>query len=477
MKRSRSSPFPILLSLAIVAAVPSGSALAEDGDPAARLLRLATSDPHGYDKLAYLTDRIGPRLSGSAGYDAAVRWAVEEFRRDGVDRVWTEKVLVPRWVRGTESASIVSPVVAPMATVALGMSPPTPPEGVTGEVVEVKSLEELEALGDKVRGKIVLFNRPVLPNGGAENGYGPAAALRHDGGTAAAKLGAIGALIRSLGTAAFRLPHTGMTEHQDGVAAVPYAAISQEDADHVHRLLAAGETVKVRMTLGCRFEPDVEQANVAAELRGREKPEEVVVIGCHLDSWDVGTGATDDGAGCAIVMEAMRLVKATGLRPRRTLRAVLFANEENGLRGGKAYAAAHEDELRLHVAAIEADSGGGRPKGFGVTAGEGGVDAVRKIAAPLAAIGAAEIKPGGGGADISPLRAARVPVLGLRQDTTHYFDYHHSAADTLDKVDPRALAECAGAFAVVAFGLADADFTLPRPAPPEEPVPQPRTSR
>ena len=462
-----------LASRAVVAAalVAAGAARAQEGSPATLILGRALSEPRAYEKVAHLADRIGPRLSGSAGYDAAVRWAVEEFRRDGLERVWTEKVTVPRWVRGEERVRIVAPVDASLTAVALGMSVPTPEGGIEAEVVEVDGFEALSAVGEKARGKIVLFNRPFLRDAGPEWGYGAASALRHRGGVEAARLGAVGALIRSIGTARYRLAHTGMTGREDGVPGIPYAAVSQEDADHLHRLLAAGETVRVRMTLGCRTEPDVEQANVLAEIRGQERPEEVVVIGRHLDSWDLGTGAVDDGAGCAIVMESLRIVRSLGLAPRRTLRAVLFANEENGLRGGKAYAEAHAAELGLHAAAIEADSGAGRATGFGVTAGEGGEEIARRIARPLSGIGAAEISKGGGGADISPMRPAGVPMLLLRQETERYFDYHHSAADTLDKVDARDLALATAAMAVMAYGLADSEEALPRLEPQAPPSP------
>jgi hypothetical protein len=450
---------------------------AGDVDAAARILAAAGSEGHAWAKLAWLTDRIGHRLSGSPGYEAAARWTAAEMTRDGADRVWTEKVVVPHWTRGIESGAIVAPVAVPMAVTALGLSDPTPKGGVTADVIEVSSFDDLKAAGEKVKGKIVLYNRPVLPNGGEEHGYGAAAALRHRGAVEAAKLGAVGALIRSLGTAAFRLPHTGMTDYEKGVPRLPFAAISQEDADHIHRLLAAGETVRVRYTLGCKNLPDVESENVLAEIRGSERPDEIVLIGGHLDSWDLGPGATDDAAGCAVVMETLRVLEVLGLRPRRTVRAVLFASEENGLHGGRAYAEAHRDELARHVVAIEADSGGARPTGFGVTAGPGGAEIVRRLAAPLAGIGAAEIVEGGGGADISAMSAARVPMMGLRQDTTHYFDYHHSAADTLDKVDPRDLASSAAALAVMTYGLADAPDPLPRPEPSEGPAAPPKTAR
>jgi Zn-dependent M28 family amino/carboxypeptidase len=290
--------------------------------------------------------------------------------------------------------------------------------------------------------------------------------LRYSGAVAAAKAGAVGMLIRSLATADFRLPHTGAMAYQDGVPRVPAAAIAPEDADLIHRFLAAGSSVTVTFTMSCKTLPDAESANVIGEIRGSASPDEIVVIGGHLDSWDVGTGAQDDGAGCAISMEALRLIRSLGLKPKRTIRAVLFTNEENGLRGGKGYADAHAAELDKHVAAIESDSGGARPLGFGVSAGEGAAPIVRKLAAPLAPFASDDVVEGGGGADIAPMaERAGVPQLGLRQDGTHYFDVHHTMADTLDKVDAHDLAMNATAMAVMAWQLANLDPPLPRSVP------------
>jgi hypothetical protein len=433
-------------------------------DSADRVLEAAlAAERASYDRLAWLTDRIGPRLSGSAGLENAVRWATARMEADGLDRVWTEEVMVPRWVRGRESGAIVAPVERPLAIVALGGSVGTPEGGVTAEVIEVASFEELRDAGERVRGKVVLYNRPILPES-REHGYGSAVGLRSRGAREAAKQGAVATLLRSLGTADFRLPHTGaMGYGEDNVPRIPAAAVAAEDAELIHRLLASGDPVRVRLDLGCETLPDVPSANVLADLRGRERPEEIVLIGAHLDSWDVGTGAIDDGAGVVIVMETMRLLRALDLRPRRTIRAVLFTNEENGLRGGIDYARRHAAES--HVAAVETDSGGAAPRGFGVTAGPGGLERVAAVAARLSAIGAEEVTAGGGGADIGPLRRAGVPVLGLRQDTTHYFDYHHTNADTLDKVKPADLARNVAAMALLAWSLAEMPEPLPRPEP------------
>lgn len=436
-------------------------------DPVLGIIDAGLRSDGAYRKLAWLCDRIGPRLSGSENLDKAVTWCSREMKRDGLDNVHSEIVMVPHWVRGEASGRIVNPTPHPLAILALGMSEGTDPQGITAEVVEVTSFDELKTIGDRAKGRIVLFNKRIYANGGEDRGYGSAVALRYSGAAAAAKVGAIGMMIRSLATADLRLPHTGAMAYEDGVPHIPAAAIAPEDAELIHRLLAAGETVKVTFTLSCETLPDAESANVIGEIRGSQAPDEIVVIGGHLDSWDVGTGAQDDGAGCAISMEALRLIRSLGLKPRRTIRAVLFTNEENGLRGGKAYAEAHAAELGKHVAAIESDSGGARPLGFGVSAGPGGTDIVRKLAAPFARFAADEVQEGGGGADISPMAAAGVPQLGLRQDSTHYFDIHHTMADTLDKVDAHDLAMNATAMAAMAWQLANVDPPLPRTVPPK----------
>jgi hypothetical protein len=385
-------------------------------DPTGRIVGAALTDSKAYETLAHLTDRIGPRLSGSAGLVKAVEWTASELRRWGLDRVRTEAVAVPHWVRGVESGAIVSPVEHPLAITALGMSVGTPPAGITGEVFEVKSFEEVWNAGAAIKGKIVLYNKPIRAGFSEPDGYGSVSKLRHKGAVVAARQGAIGMLIRSLGTASFRLPHTGAMEYKEGVPKIPAAAISAEDADLLHRLLASGDPVRVRLTLRCKTLPDAKSANVLAELPGEERADETVVIAAHLDSWDLATGAIDDGAGVAIVMDTMRVLHDLGLRPRRTIRAVLYTNEENGLAGGKAYAKVHEAELPKHVAAIETDSGAGTPIGFGVTAGAGAIEVVRGIAARLESIGAGDVTDSGGGADIGPMATERVPRLSLRQD-------------------------------------------------------------
>ncbi len=395
-----------------------------------------------------------------------MEWTRKQLAADGLHAVHLEPVMVPHWVRGEESAEILSPASQRLVATALGGSIGTPASGLTAEVVEVSSFDELRALGDLVKGKIVLYNKVMTRNGESSGtGYGSVAPLRHGGAIEAAKLGAVGALIRSLGTANYRLPHTGAMAYDPNVPKIRFAALAGVDADLIHRLLSSGDPVTVRFRLGCETLPEVPSANVVADLAGREKPEEIVLIGAHLDSWDLGTGAIDDGAGCAMVMEAMRLLHALEMKPRRTIRAVLFMNEENGLAGGRGYAEAHAAELPKHVAAIESDSGAARPVGFGVSGGPGAEERVREIASLLKSIGADDVKSGGGGADISPMRRAGVPLMSLRQEGTYYFDYHHTAADTLDKVDPSDLSKNAAALAVMAYVLADMPETLARPEP------------
>jgi len=444
---------------------------------AQRLLGGALTDGVAFARLAELTDTIGPRLSGSPGAEAAVRWAQQKFQQDGLS-VRLEPVKVPHWVRGEERGEVLPAagiVGHPLALTALGGSVGTPAGGVTGEVVEARSIAEIAALGDKARGKIVFLNHTM----GTKGGYGDFVGLRTRGPSEAGKLGAAAVVLRSLATASLRSPHTGMLIYDPAAPRIPAAAVSVEDAELIHRLLQRG-TVRIRLGLGCRWLRDADSANVVADVRGRELPEEVVLLGAHLDSWDLATGATDDGAGVAIVMEAGRLLMKNP--PRRTVRIVLFMNEENGLAGGKGYAAAHEAELARHVAALEADSGAGQPVGITLHAGQGGAALLKPWLGPLDSLGLGDPAEGeAGGADIGPMAPAAVPFVAVQQETSHYFDTHHSAADTLDKVQPEPLNKTAAAIAVVAYALAEMPQPLPRPAaqplrnrqepPPAKPAP------
>jgi hypothetical protein len=429
-------------------------------DVAARILAAAKTDSRAYEKLTYLCDRIGNRLSGSAALDKAVRWAVDTMKADGLD-ARLEPVTVPAWVRGREGATMVAPRERALHMLGLGNSVGTPAGGVTADVVCARTFDDLAALGDRVQGKIVLFTArmPAFdPKKGS--GYGETVAYRVNGPSAAAAAGAVGMLLRSVTTRSLQSPHTGMLRYDPKAPKIPAAALSLEDADFLERLCASGETVKVNLSMEARFAPDAESANVVGELRGSEKPDEVVVVGGHLDSWDVGQGAQDDGGPATACMEALRILKSLGLRPRRTIRVVLFVNEENGVAGGRAYADRHRDEMPNHVAAIEADSGAFRPLGFGSPKATDEKSArlnarLADVISLLAPIGATRRADGGGGADIGPMATFGVPQIGLDVDERTYFDYHHTESDTLDKVSKDDLDLCVAALATTVYVLAD----------------------
>jgi carboxypeptidase Q len=447
------------------AAMGASSDGAGGGVVAQRLIGAALSDGRAYKLAESLTDGVGPRPSGSSGAERAVKWAVEQMKALGLKNVHTEPVKVPRWVRGEAEGEVVAPGRQQLHLVALGPSVATPPDGLTAEVVEVASFDELTALGDGARGKIVLFNPRAMQRGRSFDEYGRVVAFRGHGAVAAAKAGAVAALVRSAGTGLYRLPHTGALQYDDAVSKLPAAALAAEDAELIHRLVRGGHKVRVRLRLTPKLESEsVDSANVVGEVPGRERPQEIVLLGAHLDSWDLGTGAVDDAAGCAIVLDAARLAVAVGRAPRRTIRVVLFMNEEMGLSGARAYAERHAAELPKHVAALEVDSGEGRPSGFGAIGGPSAVALLKKLAAPLETTGAAGVVDAQeAGADLLPL-AGRVPLLTIEQDLTNYFDWHHTAADTFDKLDPMDMALNAAAVAVVGYGLAEASETLP-PSP------------
>lgn len=415
-----------------------------------------------WDKLEHLTDRIGPRLGGSQALNQAIAWAEKAMKADELENVHREPVMVPHWDRGREHAEVVAPIQRELRLLALGGSIGTPESGLSGEVAIVATFDELHALGDSVKGKIVLYNNPMPAFGPEGSKYGETVVFRMEGAIAAAKQGASAVLIRSVTARSLRSPHTGVMRYEDGVPKIPAAALSTEDADLLARL-AQRDRVMVHIELGARTLPDAPSANVIAEWRGRDRPHEVVLIGAHIDSWDVGQGAHDDGGGCAMVMEAAAILKRLDLRPARTIRIVLFTNEENGLRGGKAYQEAHARELVDHVAAIETDSGAFAPVGFAVQGNDMALAQMAELGALLAPLGANRMQAGFAGVDISVLEDAGVPLLGLEVDGSKYFDYHHSAADTLDKVDPRELRMGVAAIAVTAYVLADMPVRLGKP--------------
>jgi len=425
-------------------------------ETAARLVQAATGDQFAWRRLAELTDTFGHRLSGSENLERAIAWALEAMRRDGLESVRSEPVMVPRWVRGSESAEIIFPPKHSLAMLGLGGSVATPPGGVEGEVVVVGAFEELRSRAADIRGRIVLFNAPFTT-------YSDTVAYRTGGARAASQLGAVAALIRAVGPTGLRTPHTGSVQYGQGISPIPAASISAEDADRIARLSARGVRVRVRLTMEGRSEPDVESANVVGELRGRERPEEIVLLGCHYDSWDVGTGASDDAVGCIITWEAARLMIKLGIRPRRTVRIVLFTNEENGLRGATAYAAKHAAHASNHVFALEADSGVFEPSSLGFSGSAAARNIVRDIGTLLAPLGMSDIVAGGGGADIGPIaQAGNAPMMAYLGNPSRYFAIHHTPADTVERIAPEEVSKAAAAIAVMAYVIAEMPERLPR---------------
>ena len=432
-----------------------------------RLIDAALADTDGYNKLAYLCDRIGNRLSGSEALNRAVTCSQDTMQRDGLSNVRLIPVKVPHWVRGAESARLIAPETRPLHMLGLGMSVGTPPGGITADVVVVWNFDDLMHLGrDGVRGKIVLFNAPY-------EGYGQTVVYRSNGPSRAAALGAVAVLVRSITPLAMQIPHTGALTYDESQPKIPAAAITLEDAALLARFQGAKVPIRVTLEMSAHMEPDAESADVMAEIPGREHPEEVVVLGGHLDSWDVGRGAQDDGTGIMASLQAVAIIKKLGLQPRRTIRVVFWVNEENGGRGGQAYRTWLGDKLANHVAAIEMDGGAEAPRGFGYGAGgEGGVRrggnapaqspaeqasmaTLQQIGKLLDRIGAGEITSGGGGSDIAPLTREGVPSLGLRTAGEHYFDWHHTEADTLDKVNAEDFRKNIATLAVMSYVLAD----------------------
>lgn len=427
-----------------------------------------TSD-YAWHQLEHLTENIGPRPAGSPAAQAAAEYVAAEMRKLGLD-VRLEPAQVTHWVRGEEKAQLVEyPGQAPdtpqrVVLAALSGSSPTAADGITADVVVVHSFDELSALGrDKVAGKIVLYNvtydeRKAL-GGYAFEAYGEAVVYRTNGSKAAATLGAVASLIRSVGGANYRLPHTGFSTP----AGIPAAALAAEDADLVDHLAAQGR-VRMHLTLTPQSLPETTGYNVVADLKGSEHPEQIVVVSGHLDSWDLGRGAIDDGAGVVISMEAAEVLQRLHIRPRRTLRVIAWMDEENGGGGHEAYAKTHAAEIANHIAAVESDSGAAHPLGFAMKMSPEALASLRPVLDVLRPIGATVFRPTdrSPGSDIDPLVKAGVPGIGVMQDGRHYFDYHHSAADTLDKVDPQELKENAAAMAVMGYLLAATPEPLPR---------------
>lgn len=470
-RRSLSPAALLALSLVAAGTVPA-TAAADNPNPtvetAAALRDRALGSSLAWDLLESLTVEVGHRFAGSSGDRAAVAWALAKMKELGLENVRAEPVTVPQWVRGAARGRTVAPFPQEMKLIALGGSVGTPESGVEAEVIEVAGLEELEELGnDVVAGKIVFFNKRMERRQDGR-GYGQTVPIRGRGASAAARKGAVAAIIRSVGTGTHRFPHTGAMRYADDAPKIPAAALAVPDANVLESQLRRGP-VRFHLYLGARYLPDTESANVVGEVVGSELPDEIVLIGGHLDSWDVGTGAIDDGAGCAISLAAAKMILELDQRPRRTLRVVLFANEEFGLDGAEAYAKAHSDELAKHQLAVESDLGAGRVWRFAARVQPGAGDQVEEMAGLVEPLGIEfQGDSARGGADLRYLHDARVPMADLTQDATHYFDYHHSEDDTLNKVDPEALAQNLAAYASIVYYAAQTGATLyPAPERPE----------
>lgn len=452
-----------------------------------KILQAAMTDEDGYAALTYLCDHIGKRLSGTPQLNLAVSWGADLMRKGGLEHVQVQPVMVPHWVRGEEAANLVSPIAKPLHMLGLGMSVGTQKGGITAPVIFVHTFAELDALPDaQVKGKIVAFNP-------GWHGYGIGSMYRIGGPSRAAAKGAAAVLVRSATGLAMQTPHTGTLQYDEKQPKIPAAALSVEDALMIERLTQEGP-VQIHLQMDAHVEPEIQAGNVLGEIVGSEHPEQVVVLGGHIDSWDVGQGAQDDGSGIMVAFEAVSLLHKLGLKPKRTIRVVFWVNEENGGAGGRAYRKFVGDKIKDQVAAIEMDGGAEKPLGIGygsfggtrrpapsvpgaaasaATIGAPSFDEkllspeekqsfayLKDLASLLVKIGADTVSPGGGGSDIGPLTADGVPALSPRTVGEHYFDWHHTEADTLDKVDSDSFKKNTALLSVLTYVLADMDGRL-----------------
>jgi len=422
-------------------------------DEANRLIEAATANHDAYARLTELVDKFGHQVSGSVALEQAIDWMMEEMEADGLDRVAGDPVMVPHWVRGEESLEMRLPRPLDLPMLGLGGSVATPPGGILAELLVVSTFDELVERADEARGKIVLFDAPWV-------GYGQTVQYRSQGAIAAARAGAVASIIRSVTSYSQNTPHTGNMAYADDVRRIPHAAITVEHAKLLHRMQDRGERIELLLKMNAQNMPDAPSRNIMAEVTGSEFPNEVVVLGGHIDSWDVGQGAMDDAGGVVAAWEAVRLIKELGLRPRRTIRVVGWTSEENGGPGGPEYARMHADET--HVLAMESDGGVFKPSGWGFTGPDAAFDIISEIGTLLSGIEAGTISRGGGGADIGPLMREGVPGMGLSVDGTKYFWYHHTDADTIDKLDPDEVKLVVASMAVMAYVVADMSEQLSR---------------
>ena len=441
--------------LAAAGAFAAGSTPADYQPEAQRLTQAATNSLFGFTRLATMCDTFGPRFTGSKNLESAIDWCLAEMKHDGFQNVRGEEVIVPRWVRGNESVELLSPRRRTLPMLGLGGSVGTPPGGITADVLVVTGFDDLKNRVAEAKGRIVLFNVPFTE-------YRETVIVRTQGAIHAARAGALASLIRSVGPFSMQTPHTGGMSYADGVKKIPHAALSLEDANMLSRMAARGEPLRVRLKMEARTLADGTSRNVVAEIPGSEKPEEIVIVSGHIDSWDVGQGAMDDGGGCLAAWEAARLMLKLGLRSKRTVRVVLWTNEENGIRGAMSYAERHEAALARHTLAIESDSGVFQPTGFGFLGSGRGMEIIRGVGKLLDPIGSGNIAKGCRGADVLKLVRGGVPVMHLEVDRKKYFWFHHTDADTIDKLVPAEFNRCVAAMAVMAYVIADLPETLPR---------------
>ena len=420
-----------------------------------KIISRISKDSTAYKRLAYICDTFGPRLSGSRNLENSIDWILNKMEEDELENVRGERVKVPTWIRGKESAMILKPFKRNLSMLGLGGSVATPRGGITSEVVVVNNFDELEIKAKEIKGNIVLFNVPFTT-------YGETVSYRYNGASKASSFGAKASLVRSIGPWSMNTPHTGVMAYDEKYKKIPHAALTIEDAMMIGRLYDRGEKIIIKLNMEAKTLPDRWSRNIVSEITGSKFPDEIIVIGGHIDSWDVGQGVHDDAGGCVAAWEALRLIKNMGLKPKRTIRCVLWTNEENGSRGNKAYRDMYLDDLDNHILAIESDAGVFAPKGFGFTGSDKARKIISNIHELLEPIGAQNISEGGRAVDIAPLNDLGVPVMSLKVDDSKYFWYHHSEADTFDKVDFKEFNRCIAAMATMAFVVADMPEKLPR---------------